>query len=256
MYPSAGAADPSPAKGAGFRMTSKGGCSPIVAWSTLATFRVLVVKTSVIKPPQLLHFVLLLIICFAASSAFGSSRKKCSKPACDINAIGHRKLFKDDNWFSPEKEKAFGEKYSAAVEQRVELLTNQSITTFVHRVAQHIAQNSDAQIPITVRIIRSNDVYAVTLPGGYLYLTSGLLLRLRSEGELASILARGIVHIGLHTAAREQARETRMQMANVAVEEYARPGSLTGSGLPFMVGMLGWERADELSAGFFGIQYV
>jgi predicted Zn-dependent protease len=203
-----------------------------------------------------LYVALVLITCLAANSAFGSSRKKCSKPACDINAIGHRKLVKNDNWFSPEKEKAFGEKYSAALEQKVELLKDVPITTFVGRVAQHIAQNSDAQIPVTVRVIRSNDVYAFTLPGGHLYLTSALLLRLRTEGELASMLARGIAHIGLHSAAREQTRETRMQMASAAVEAYARPGSLTGTGMPSMIGMLDWERADELSADFFGIQYI
>jgi predicted Zn-dependent protease len=219
-------------------------------------FKGLVVKTSVIKPSQLLQVALVLIICFAASSAFGSSHKKCSKPACDINPIGHRKLVKDETWFSPEKEKAFGDKFSAALEQRVELLTDERITAVVDRVAQHIAQNSDAQIPVTVRVIRSNNAYALTLPGGHLYLTSALLLQLRSEGELASMLARGIAHIGLHTAAREQTRTSLMQLANVTVQAYAQPGSLTGSGMPSMIGMLDWERADELSADFFGIQYI
>jgi beta-barrel assembly-enhancing protease len=157
--------------------------------------------------------------------------------------------------FSPEKEKAFGDQYSATLEQRVELLADQPITTFVDRMAQHIAQNSDAQIPITVSIIRSNAVHAVTLPGGHLYLTTGLLLRLRSEGELAGMLARGIAHVGLHSAAREQTRASLMQLANVTVQAYAQPGSMTGSGLP-MVGMLDWERADELSTDFLGIQYV
>jgi predicted Zn-dependent protease len=99
------------------------------------------------------------------------------KPACDITAIGHRKFFKTPsvgNWYSSDKEKELGDKYAAALEQRVEVVNDAGIMAYVDQVAQQVTQNSDADIPITVRIIRRTDAGAFTLLGGHLFLTTGL----------------------------------------------------------------------------------
>jgi predicted Zn-dependent protease len=116
--------------------------------------------------------------CFLhVNPAFGSSNYKCKKPACDITAIGHRKFFKTPsvgNWYSSDKEKELGDKYAAALEQRVEVVNDAGIMAYVDQVAQQVTQNSDADIPITVRIIRRTDAGAFTLLGGHLFLTTGL----------------------------------------------------------------------------------
>ena len=196
----------------------------------------LVVNTCVIRPSQLLYVAF--TVCFVLNSAFGSSHHKCSKPACNINAIGHRKLVKDQNWYSPEKEKDMGDKFSAALEKKVEVLKDESVTNYVDRVAHRIAQNSDAEVPITVRIIRSRAVSTFTLPGGHLYLTSGLILLLTTEGELASVLGRGIAHTALHSAAREQTRASLMQMGSIPFVFLGQQQAYSASGLDFGPGML------------------
>lgn len=139
--------------------------------------------------------VLGLILTFTFSvhdPAYGSSNYKCKTPARDINAIAHRKLFNRGvgNWYSTEKQKELDKNCSAELEQRVQIVQDIDINAYVDHVAQRLALNSDADVSITVRIIRTNDADAVTLIGGHLYLTIGLLLKLRSEGELASVLTR------------------------------------------------------------------
>ena len=193
-------------------------------------------------------------------SASGSSNYKCKNPSCDINAIGHRTFFDGPsvgNWYSIEKEKELGAKHAATVEKEVEILKDSAVADYVDRVAQRIAQNSDADIPITVRIIRRGDVGAFTLFGGHLYLTTGLLLKLHSEGELASVLARGIAHTAMHSVARLQTREVLLETAGtpmIGIDGLPRaPGA--NDFVP-RLGELKFQRDFELEADYFGIQYV
>jgi len=86
------------------------------------------------------------------------------------------------------------------------MLREPAIAVYLARVTQKLAQNSDADLPISIQVMDSDDVDAFTLPGGYQYISLGLLLRLESEGELASVLARGIAHTALHSATREMTR--------------------------------------------------
>jgi predicted Zn-dependent protease len=192
--------------------------------------------------------------------AFGSPNYKCKKPACDINAIGHRKLFNGPsvgNWYSTEKEKQFGEKYATAVEQRVDIVKDAGINAYVDQVAQRVARNSDADMPVTVRVIRQNNVGAFTLFGGHLYLTTGLLLKLQGEGELASLLARGIAHTALHSVARLQTRATLQRVASIPVVEIdGWPNANAAHDMTSTFGLVKFQRDFELEADYFGIQYV
>lgn len=207
-----------------------------------------------------IYLIFALTSALHVSSAFGSSSRKCKEPACDINAIGHRKLFNGPsvgNWYSTEKEKQLGEKYAAAVEQGVDIVKDAGINAYVGQVAQRVARNSDADMPITVRVIRQNDVGAFTLFGGHLYVTTGLLLKLQSEGELASLLARGIAHTALHSVARLQTRAALQRVASIPVVEIGGwPNANVAYDMASTFGLLKFQRDFELEADYFGIQYV
>ena len=193
-------------------------------------------------------------------ATFGSSKYKCKRPACDINAIGHRNLVSIPSvgdWYSLQKEKQLGDKYSAELEQRVEIVRDDEVTRYVEGVAQHIVQNSDADMPITIRIVRTSDADAYTLAGGHLYITTALVLRLRSEGELASVLARGIAHTALHSVMRLQSRTNLMKVASLpTVGPDSLPVAVGGNNSSLGLGLLKFRRDFELQADYFGIQYV
>src|SRR6267143_1938053 len=100
-------------------------------------------------------------------------QNKRSKSDADINAIGHRRIVHDVNFYSPEREKELGKALSQEVERASQLLDDPIVTEYIGRVAQNVANNSDAHIPVTVRVIDSDVVNAFTLPGGYLYINRG-----------------------------------------------------------------------------------
>ncbi len=203
-------------------------------------------------------FFLLLAVSLITIPALGSSSpKKRSKSDRDIGAIGHRKIANvDPTWYSPETEKQIGARWSASFEQSNPILRDPTVETYVGRLTHTVAQNSDAQqIPITVRIIDSKEVYAFTFPAGYQYISRGLLLRIANEGELASVLARGIAHTALRSAMRQATKEAVAKIATTPIifgpsDKNPPPSSST------VLWLLRTKRDAEFDADYFGLQYL
>lgn len=171
--------------------------------------------------------ILAITVGSCGSGALASSRphiKKRSKSDANINAIGHRRIAQGMNLYSLERENQLGKELSNEVQRSSKLLTDPAITEYIDRVAQTAAKNSDARMPITVRVIDSDSMDAFTLPGGYQYVSRGLLLRLAGEGELASVLARGIAHTALRSATTLATRADILQTSTVPLITTA-PGS-------------------------------
>lgn len=178
---------------------------------------------------------------------------KRSKSDADINAIGHRRIVHDTNFYSPEKEKELGKQLAQEVERSSKLLNDPIVTEYIGRIALNVAKNSDTHIPVTVRVIDSDVVNAFTLPGGYQYINRGLLLQLHGEAELASLLARGIAHTALRSTTREATKGQLMQLATVPLI-LSEP--VAGWSLTIPLTELKMRRQDELDADYFGVQYL
>jgi len=103
--------------------------------------------------------VLLFVSPVQASKRSGSDK--------DINAIGKRTVVpKGSNWYSPQKEAELGKQQSSDFEKSVTLLRDPVMTDYVGQVAGKIARNSDADMPITVQVVGSDEEFAFTLAGG------------------------------------------------------------------------------------------
>jgi predicted Zn-dependent protease len=205
-----------------------------------------------------------LTLAFAATLSliplFASSAPpiKRSKSDRDINAIGQREIIHEQvRKFigSPEKEKERGAAWAAAVEHSTKLIHDPALTGYLAALAQNLARNSDAQLPITVTLIDSDEVNACTSPGGYQYLTRGLLLQLESEGELAAVLAHGIAHAALHSPTIQAWRQVLMQVSSVGPAQNSAFNWFTCTSPVFRIAD-GRRQADEYDADYFGVQYV
>jgi predicted Zn-dependent protease len=204
--------------------------------------------------PMLVTFVLVGV---SSSVASPIPQNKRSKSDADIKAIGHRSIVHDTNFYSSQKEKELGKSLSQEVERKATVLKDPAITVYVERVAQNVAHNSDAHFPVTVTVIDSDSVNAFTLAGGYQYITRGLLLRLEGEGELASVLARGIAHTALRSATREATKSQMMQLATIPAAPLGTAGPTPNDiNLAIPLTSLKMRRDDELDADYFGVQYL
>ena len=178
----------------------------------------------------------------------------------DMNAIGHRVIGYQSgygNWYSLDKEKQLGAQVSANYEKSTLLIHDGATQAYIDRLAQTISRNSDTQFSITTRVVDNEDSFAVTLPGGYQYISRGLLLQMENEGELAAVIARGIAHTSLRSATGLATRASLMKAMTVPLITDGVTGSSTSDGdLSVPLALLKSSRDDESAADYFGVQYL
>ena len=180
----------------------------------------------------------------------------------DINAIGVRNVGCSrgiGNWYTLQGQVALGQEYSHRIEATSKLITDSEITDYINRVGQNLVRNSDSQVPFTIKIIDSEDVNAVALPGGFFYIDSGLILAADSEAELAGVMAHEIAHVAACHAARGRTRGQLMGLASLSMTmiggpiAYAAYESMTVA-KPFA--LFRFSRKFESEADFLGVQYM
>ncbi|MCX6587679.1 MAG: M48 family metallopeptidase [Acidobacteria bacterium] len=183
--------------------------------------------------------------------------KKGSKK--DVEAIGERDAGKGVNFYSIEKEIAMGKSYAQEIERQAKVISDPVISEYVNRVGQNLVRNSDTKVPVTIKVIDSEEVNAFALPGGFFFVNSGLILKAESESELAGVMAHEIAHI----AARHGTRQaTRGQIANLATIPLIFMGGWAGYGIrqaasiAIPMGFMQFSRSFEREADLLGLQYL
>jgi beta-barrel assembly-enhancing protease len=179
----------------------------------------------------------------------------------DVSAVGTRDIGGRGlgNWYSTESEIKMGKSYAAELEKSVKFITDPVVNEYVNRIGQNLVKNSDAKVPFTIRVIDSDEVNAMALPGGFFYVNSGLILTADDEAEMAGVMAHEIGHVAAHHAAREQ---TRMNIAQLSTIPLIFIGGYTGYGIyeaaqiAVPLTFLQFSRDFEGQADYLGVQYM
>jgi predicted Zn-dependent protease len=179
----------------------------------------------------------------------------------DVNAVGTRDIGGRGmgNWYSTETEIRMGKSYAMQLEKSVKFVNDPVVNEYVNRIAQNLVKNSDAKVPFTIKVIDSDEVNAMALPGGFMYVNSGLILTADDEAEMAGVIAHEISHVAAHHAVREQ---TRLNYAQLGTIPLIFIGGWTGYGIyeAAQIGIpltfLQFSRGFESQADFLGVQYM
>jgi predicted Zn-dependent protease len=173
----------------------------------------------------------------------------------DVERIGERDINKGSvNLYSLEREIALGQQLSSQVEASSRLLRDSRVQNFVDDVVQNLVRNSDSQVPFTVKIIDSDEVNAFALPGGYLYVNTGLILEAETESELAGVLAHEIAHVTARHTTKQASKRTLMELFSSA-DFRRRAGGLrhpSGDGVAVPLAFLKFSRNAEREADYLG----
>ena len=97
-----------------------------------------------------------------------------------------------------------GTVYAQQIESQIKLVNDPVVTEYVNRIGQNLVRNSDAQVPFTIKVIDSDVVNAMALPGGFFYVNSGLILAADEEAEMAGVMAHEIAHVAACHMARDR----------------------------------------------------
>ena len=139
-------------------------------------------------------------------------------------------------------------------------INNPAIQRYVNRVGLWVAlQSGRPDLPWHFAVVNSNSIDAFAVPGGYVFITRGLLLHMRSEAELAGALGHEISHVVLkqqlkalqHAAQLDllgQAVQYELQQQNRSTKLFNRVTNATR-----VLYSRGLDKQDEFAADRMGV---
>jgi predicted Zn-dependent protease len=183
----------------------------------------------------------------------------------DVENIGRRTLSGLAGSLLPEsmsleKEIALGNQAAAQFESTIRLIEEPLISGYIDRLGQNLVRHSDARVPFRIKVLDSKEVDAFALPGGYLYVTSGLVLAADNEAELAGAMAHGISHVAARHAAQMLAKARVLRVtalpAHLIPGHWPGPTERDATGPGSEVELTTMKREAENEADQLGMQYL
>jgi hypothetical protein len=181
----------------------------------------------------------------------------------DVAAVGNRDIGARGmgNWYSTDSEIKMGKQYADEIEKSTKFITDPVVDEYVNRIGQNIVKNSDCKVPFTIKVIDSDEINAMALPGGFFYVNSGLILAADEEAEMAGVMAHETAHVCAHHAAREMTRLNYVQIGMVPLimmtgYSWTGYGIYEAAQLAIPITFLEFSREFEAQADYLGVQYM
>lgn len=177
---------------------------------------------------------------------------------CAMNPVSGKQDFV---MMSESDEIALGRKSDLDVRKEYGVYNDPALQDYVDKVGQRLAKNSHRpNLQYHFTVLDSPEVNAFALPGGYIYITRGILPYLDSEAELAAVLGHEIGHVTARHAVKQYTAATTadigVTLASIFIPELNTQAghdlvNVTGSAL-----LSGYGREHELQADKLGSEYL
>ena len=176
--------------------------------------------------------------------------------ACATNPVtGKREI----SFMSEDKEIAIGRELDAEVRQQMGLYEDEELQRYVRELGMDLARRSQRpNLPWSFAVLDSPAVNAFALPGGFIYITRGILPYLDNEAQLVGVLGHEIGHVTARHSAQQYTRGMGTSIgvlaASIFVPEVAPFANLAEGGLGVL--FLKFGRDDEIQADALGAEYA
>ena len=176
-----------------------------------------------------------------------------SAAACAVNpATGERQFM----LLSEDQEIEMGRDADGQVTEAYGLYPSDELQTFVRGIGEDLAARSERpQLPWSFKVVDDPVVNAFALPGGFIFVTRGILASLNSKAELAGVLGHEIGHVTARHSASQLSRQQLQQIGlgvgrpcsrtSLRPQECSRRGSSSSTS-----GTAGVTSLSRTSSGF------
>jgi predicted Zn-dependent protease len=166
--------------------------------------------------------------------------------ACATNPVTGRE---EIVLMSPSREASVGKEAAAQVAAEMGLVEDPALLAYVSQVGTRVAAHSPRKdVPFSFAIANMPETNAFALPGGYVYVSRGLLALARSEDELANVLAHEVGHVAARHAAQRETRALGVGLLSILGTVAA--GALGGEGAASAASQLGQVAGSGLIASY------
>lgn len=176
--------------------------------------------------------------------------------SCALNrATGERHL----NLISESQEIAMGRQADSQVVASMGLYPDAALQRYVQELGTRLAETSERlSLPWTFRVVDDPVVNAFALPGGFIYVTRGLMTYLQNEAELAGVIGHEIGHVtaqhSVHSISNQQVTQIGVTAGMMIKPDLQRYGQVLNAGLGLLY--LKHSRDDESQADHLGFRYM
>jgi predicted Zn-dependent protease len=175
--------------------------------------------------------------------------------SCTTDYVTGRKTF---SLISESQEAAMGKEADPQIVAEYGLYDDADLGEFISVLGGRLAKESQRpQLEYTFRVLDSPVVNAFALPGGYVYVTRGILAHFNSEDELAGVLGHEIGHVVARHSAEQMSRQ---QLAGLGLglgvvlwEDFRPYAEVAGAGLGLL--LLKYSRGQESESDLLGVEY-
>jgi predicted Zn-dependent protease len=175
---------------------------------------------------------------------------------CAVNpATGQRQL----SLVSEAQEVQLGREAAQDVQASLGLLDDDQLQSYVERVGKRLAARSERpNLPWSFQVVDDPTPNAFALPGGFIYVTRGLLALLTSEAQLAAVLGHEIGHVtarhSVSQISKAQLAQLGFGLGGILFPETQQLAPAIGAGLELL--FLKYGRDDERQADEVGYRYL
>jgi predicted Zn-dependent protease len=152
-----------------------------------------------------------------------------------------------------------GRRFLLEARSQLPLMEDPAVTSYVDRIGAKLVRTLGAQqFDYRFYVVEHPALNAFAVPGGYIFVFSGLLARAGSEDELAGVLAHEIGHISGHHIVRQQSEGQIWSMAALLGVLLSAVNPMLGAGAvaAAQTAQLSYSREFEREADFLGLRYA
>lgn len=176
--------------------------------------------------------------------------------ACSTNAATGKQQF--TALMSPAQETTVGAQEHEKIIQQFGLYQNQSVANYVQKVGERVTQQTERpDVDYKFFVLDSPIVNAFALPGGYIYISRGLLALANNEAQMAAVLSHEAGHItGRHSAERYSRGVVTSLGAGILGAVIGVNGAAQALGTGANLYLSSYSRSQENEADTLGLRYM
>jgi len=175
-------------------------------------------------------------------------------------AQGPTQFHPDFNLFSKEQEIQLGQEIAARVRKQMIVVHNPYLNEYVTRVGKRLGSSREAResgFPFTFEVVADPSINAFALPGGPMFINTGLLRAVDNEAQLAGVMGHEMSHVILRHGTSQASQSKLIELPAVLGSQVAG-GSLVGQLAQMGIGLgansvlLKFSRSAESQADLMG----
>lgn len=159
--------------------------------------------------------------------------------------------------FGTEKEEAIGQSVSKQIEKQFKVVDDIDINERAQKILSRIAEVSDRKdLVFVVRILAEDEINAVSLPGGYIYIFKGLMDNVKNDDQLAGVIAHEVGHITAKHAIKRMQASYGYLLLQIASVQSGNGALVQGVSALAAMAFSSYSQQDEFEADRLAVKYT